>query len=190
MAKTFWLGCKYSIHVPFAPGPLPSRNSAPKLDRINTSRPKTRWFRTIQGVMHATQTSDARTMPAKEDFPRFHRRHQTHSPEAGRNESREVLVNAEMPHSSPNSSHGFHPSLSSKSSVSQKITARRRAARLVSHTQRVHQYITEGSNAHVHDVQTATFSLKHLFAMRKIGIQVSAEKKLLIESKTNADVWL
>jgi hypothetical protein len=126
-------------------------------------------------------------MPAKAGFRSFDRRYQTHSPDAGRNESREVFVKAEIPQSRPNSSHGFHPLRSSKSRVSQKISASRSAAKLVSQTQRVHQYITEGNNAQVHEVQTATFSLKHRFAIRKIGTQVNAEKKLLMESSTSAD---
>ena len=55
-----------------------------------------------------------------------------------------------------------------------------RAEKLVSHTQRVHQYITWGSSAQVHAEPTATFSLKILRAIRKIGMQVRAEKMLLM----------
>ena len=91
-----------------------------------------------------------------------------------------MLVSAATPQSKPNCSQGFNPSFSSIVSVNQKITASNSAARLVSQTQRVHQKITEGNSAHVQALQTATFSLKHLFAMRKIGMQVSAEKILLM----------
>src|SRR5580704_4423286 len=133
------------------------------------------------------KTTDASTTPPSERLPRFQRRCQGHNPETGRKASREVLVRALTPHSNPNHSHGFHPSFSSSSRVSQKITASSRAARLVSHTQRVHQYMTDGSKAQSHEVQTATFSLKQRLAIRKIGMQVSAEKTLLMLSRTNAE---
>ena len=68
--------------------------------------------------------------------------------------------------------------------------ASNRAARLVSHTQRVHQYMTAGSKAQSQAVQTATVSSKHRLPIRKMGMQVSAEKTLLMPSKTNADAWL
>ena len=75
-------------------------------------------------------------------------------------------------------------------SVSQKITASNSAARLVSHTQRVHQKMTDGSRAHVHADHTATLSSKHLLAIRNIGMQVSAEKTLLRLSRTKAEARL
>jgi len=56
--------------------------------------------------------------PGSEDLLRFQRRYHAHSPDAGRNASREVLVSAAMPQNSPNSIQGTSPSLSSRSSVS------------------------------------------------------------------------
>jgi len=117
----------------------------------------------------------------------FARRYHAHSPDAGRNESREVLVNAPTPHSRPNPIQGPVPSASSSRNVSQKITVRSSAARLVSHTHRVDQNITDGRTAHIHAVHTATFSLKHFRAIRKIGIEVNAENRLLMLSRVNAD---
>ena len=72
--------------------------------------------------------------PASDALPLFEERYQAHSPEAGRNESSEVLVKAATPHSMPNAIHGVTPVRSSISSVRQKISASRNAARLVSHT--------------------------------------------------------
>src|SRR6266700_3052920 len=118
----------------------------------------------------------------------FRRRYHAHSPDAGRNASREVLVNAATPHKIPYAIHGFAPRDSSSCRVSQKRTTRISAARLVSHTQRVHQYITEGKSAHSHAVHTATFSAKHFLAIRKMGIQVSAEKALFRLSRISAEV--
>src|ERR1700736_2259698 len=137
--------------------------------------------------MHAMNTSDAAPTPASERWPRLMRRYQAHSPDAGRNASREVLARPATPHSSPNSSQGRSPWRSSSSRVSQKISASSSAARLVSHTQRVHQYMTNGVSAHSQAVHTATFSLKHRLAIRKMGAQVSAEKRLLIVSRTSAE---
>src|SRR3954462_15462200 len=137
--------------------------------------------------MQATNISADRTTPGSEDLLPFHRRYHAHSPEAGRNDSREVLVSAAMPHSSPNSIQGTSPSLSSKSSVTQKMIAKSKAAKLVSHTQRVHQYMTGGISAHRQEVQTASLSVKHRFAIRKIGIHVRAEQKLFMVSRTRAE---
>src|ERR1700674_5715357 len=134
--------------------------------------------------------TDARITPPNERLPSLARWYQTHNPETGRKDSRAVLVSAAMPHSKPNCSHDFVPSVSSISSVSQKIIASSSAARLVSHTQRVHQKMTEGSRAQVQAVHTATFSSKHLFAIRKIGMQVSAEKILLRLRRTQAEARL
>ncbi len=72
-------------------------------------------------------------------------------------------------------------------SASQKITANSRVEKLVSHTQRVHQYMTYGRRPHVQAEPTATFSEKIRRAIRKIGMQVSAEKTLLTVSSTKAD---
>src|ERR1700720_4553097 len=126
--------------------------------------------------MQTMNTIEASTTPANERWPRFHRRYHAHNPDTGRNDSNAELVSAATPQSAPNSSHGLSPSFSSMVRVSQKIIVSNRAARLVSHTQRVHQYMTDGNRAQVQDVHTATFSLKHRFAIRKIGIQVRAEK--------------
>src|SRR2546427_9756761 len=140
--------------------------------------------------MQARNTPEATTIPARERLPSFQRRCQIHNPEAGRKASNDVLVRAAMLQSSPNCSHGFQPCLPSITSVSQKRTASRKVARLVFHTQSVHQYITDGRSAHVQELHTANFSLKHRFAIKKIGMHVSAEKTLLIVSRTNADAWL
>src|SRR6267154_4087380 len=121
--------------------------------------------------MAATKKAEAKTTPPKERFPLFDRRHHAHSPDAGRNDSNETFVSAATPQSTPNPIHGVGPSKSSSFRVSQKIKASSSAARLVSHTQRVDQYITEGKSAQVHAVQTETFSLKHFFAIKKIGTQ-------------------
>src|SRR5882672_9422414 len=139
------------------------------------------------GVIQARNMREARMIPARERLLSFQRRYQIQSPEAGRKASNEVFVRAAMPQISPNSSHGFQSSFSSITSVSQKSTASKSAARLVSHTQRVHQYVTDGRSAHVQELQTATFSLKHRFAIKKIGIPVRAEKMLLMVSRINAD---
>src|SRR6267154_1715753 len=163
------------------------RSSAPKLERRNINRPKVREFLAIHGVMQATNTSAASTTPVMEGLSRFARRYHAHNPAAGRNASREVLVRPAIPHSSPNCSHEVNPFLSSRSRVSQKMRASSSAARLVSHTQRVHQYMTGGNTAQSQAVQTASFSLKHFLAIRKIGMQVSAEKRLLRPRRTIAE---
>src|SRR5258708_4754409 len=139
--------------------------------------------------MQAKKTADANTTPAADLLPRFARRCHAHNPAAGRNDSREVLLSAMMLHISPNSSHGSQPSRSSKVRVSQKMVASKSAARLVSHTERVHQNMTFGSRAHAQAEPTATFSEKIRLAIRKIGTQVSAEKILLIVSNTNAEAF-
>src|SRR5689334_23101578 len=141
----------------------------------------------FHGATQAMKIHEASTTPASERFPARHRRCQIHNPDTGRNASREVLVSAEMPQSRPKAAHGRQPPRSSMSSVSQKISASKNAARLVSQTQRVHQYITDGSRAHSHPLQTATFSSKTFRAIRKMGMQVSAENRLLIESRITAD---
>src|SRR5215813_4130918 len=133
------------------------------------------------------KTHDANTMPASERLPAFRLRYQIQRPDTGKNASSDVLVSADTPQSIPNASHGLQPSRSSMSRVSQKINASRNAARLVSQTQRVHQYITDGNNAHSHPLHTASFSPKLFLAMKKIGTQVSAEDRLLIDNKTMAD---
>src|SRR6266852_5743640 len=182
----FCVGWRYSLQVPSAHGPFPMRSSAPKFERRNINRPKMREFLAIHGVMQTTNTSDASATPASEGLLRFQRRYPHHTPEAGRNASMEVLVSPAIPHNSPNLSHGFNPLRSSRSRVSQKISARSSAARLVSQTHRVHQYMTGGITAHSQAVQIANFSSKHRLAIRKIGMQVSAEKKLLRPSRTTA----
>src|SRR5947207_4814518 len=137
--------------------------------------------------MVAEKKTVASRTPATEDFPLFQRRYHGHSPDAGKNESREVLVKAATPQSRPKAIHILVPSNSSSFSASQKMSAKSSAARLVSHTQRVLQYITVGSSAHPQAVHTATFSLKHLRAIRKIGMQVRAEKMLLRLSRMRAE---
>ena len=62
-----------------------------------------------------------------------------------------------------------------------------RAARLVSQMARVHQNITLGSKAHAQAAPTATLSENIRRAIRKIGMQVSAEKRLFTLSSTKAD---
>src|SRR5204863_4391824 len=115
---------------------------------------------------------------------------QIHNPEAGRKASNDGLVSAVMLQITANASQGFRPSLSFITSDNQNSTAISRAARLVSHTQRVDQYIIEGRSAQVHALHTATRSLKHRFAVKKMGMQVSAEKMQLMVNKINADAWL
>src|SRR5579862_1251273 len=140
-----------------------------------------------QGAMQATNIRADNATPISEDLPHFQRRYHTHSPEAGRKASREVLARAAIPQSMPKRTHGNSPSFCSRSSVSQKRIASSNAARLVSHTQRVHQYITGGITAQSQPVQTASFSSKHLLAIRKMGMQVSAENRLLMVRSANAD---
>src|SRR5450432_625060 len=189
MAYTSCVGCRYSIHVASAPGPLPRRSSAPKLSRMKMNGPKVFWLRTSQGVMHAKKMADASATPANDRLPRFARRIHAHRPAAGRNDNREVLLSAVMPHSSPNSSHGSQPSRSCKVRASKKVEASSSAARLVSQIERVHQNRTFGSRAHAQAEPTATFSEKIRLAIRKIGTHVSAEKMLLIVSSMNADAF-
>src|SRR5580698_6994778 len=132
--------------------------------------------------MHAKNMTAANTTPPSDGRPRLARLHHAHNPEAGRNDNSDGLVNAATPHSKPKPTHSFRSSASSITKVSQKITASNSAARLVSHTQRVHQKTIGGNNAHVQAVHTATLSLKHRLPIRKIGTQVSAENTLLILS--------
>ena len=156
-------------------------------------------MRNSQGVTQAKNTIDASTTPARDRrvidcpamdrLPPFARRYQAHNPAAGRNDSSDVLVSAAIPHSSPNLIQGNQPSLSSRVSASQKIVASSSADKLVSHTQRVHQNMTFGSKAHAHAEPTATFSEKIRRAIKKIGMQVKAEKMLLMVSRTNADAF-
>src|ERR1051326_3920392 len=129
----------------------------------------------------------AKAIPGSDDRFCFLLRYQTHNPDAGRKDRREVLVKAATPHKSPKAFHGSEPSISSSFNVSQKIRASSRAARLVSHTQRVHQYIIVGRRAHAQEDQIATLSLKHFLAIRKIGRQVRAEKILLMVSRISAE---
>src|SRR5438105_12591718 len=158
--------------------------------------------------MQTRKITDAKTTPPKERLPSFQRRHQTQKPEIGRKARREVLTSAAIPHINPNSAQGKSRlrhvrvsalacacperakdnSHSSITSVSQKSKVSRNAARLVSQTQRVAQAITGGSNAHSQQVQSATRSLKQRRAIQKIGMQVSAEKTLLMASNTTAAV--
>src|ERR1022692_3643031 len=91
--------------------------------------------------MQAAKTRDASTTPVNDGFPPCARRYQAHSPETGRNARSTVLFSAAIPHSRPKNSHGLRPSRSSMVSASQKITANNSADKLVSQTQRVHQYI-------------------------------------------------
>src|ERR1700733_13433567 len=154
---------------------------------MNTNCPKMRWLRTSQGEIHAAKMIAASMTPPSERLPSLARWYQTHNPETGRKESKAVLVSPATPHSKPNCSQDLGPSSASMVSVRKKITASSSAARLVSHTQRVHQKITDGSSAQVQAVHTATFSWKHLFAIRKIGTQVRAEKMLLMLSRTRSE---
>src|SRR5581483_1211502 len=94
------------------------------------------------GVMTAKKSNDANATPVNDDLPRRPRRYHAHSPDAGRKASSTGLFNAAIPQSAPNSAQGLKPSRSSMPSDSQKITAISSADRLVSHTQRVHQYMT------------------------------------------------
>src|ERR1700686_1309293 len=139
--------------------------------------------------MHAKKTIEASTTPENDRLPPFARRYQIHNPAAGRKESREVPFRAIRPQSTPNSSQGSQPSRSSRVRASQITVASSRADRLVSQTARVHQNITLGSSAHAHADITATFSENIRFAMRKIGIHVSAEKTLLSTSSTKAEAF-
>src|ERR1700745_3303739 len=108
--------------------------------------------------MQAKKMIEANAIPPTDRLPLFGPRYQTHNPEAGKNASMDVFVSAAIPHRRPNSSQGRRPSRSSNATVSQKMIASSRAARLVSQTQRVAN--PEGSSAQNHDAHTATFSLK------------------------------
>ena len=149
--------------------------------------PNVRSLRTSHGVMQAKKTTEASTTPPIDFLPRCARRRQAHSPAAGRNNRSAVPFNAVMPQRNPNSNQGSQPSRSSKVRASQTMAASSSADKLVSQTQRVHQNITFGSNAQAHAEPTATLSEKMRLAIRKIGMQVRAEKRLLIASRTNAD---
>ena len=92
--------------------------------------------------MQAKKITDASTIPPKEDLPRLLRWYHAHKPDTGKNESREGLVSAATPQSSPKKSQGLRPFVVSKLRVRRKISAMSKADRLVSHTQRVHQYMT------------------------------------------------
>src|ERR1700730_6122977 len=121
--------------------------------------------------MHAKKTTDASTTPATDRLPRLARRYHAHNPAAGRNDNREVLLNAVTPQSNPNWSQGIQPSRSSRVRASHTIVVSSSAARLVSHTARVHQKMMLGSRAHAHAEPTATFSENIRRAIRKIGRQ-------------------
>src|SRR5436305_7153952 len=133
--------------------------------------------------MVAAKKIEASTTPRIDFFLCFERRYQSHNPDTGRNESSETLVSAATPQSTPNPIHGAVPSRSSILSVSQKISASSSAARLVSHTHRVDQYITDGSSAHVHAVHNVTFSLKLFFSIMKYGIHVNDEERIVMQRK-------
>ena len=92
--------------------------------------------------MQAKKISDARIIPWNEHLPSLLRCHHAQIAETGRNDNSTGLFNAAMAQRSPKQTQGIKPSFSSISSVSKKIRARSRAERLVSHTHRVHQYIT------------------------------------------------
>src|SRR5208283_5961444 len=104
-----------------------------------------------QGATHAAKMTDARTTPPSERLPSLARWYQAHKPETGRKDNSAVLVSAAAPHSKPNRSHNLSPSFWPISSVRWKITASNSAARLVSHTQCVHQKLKGGSSAQVQD---------------------------------------
>src|SRR6184192_759373 len=123
--------------------------------------------------MHAKKMIEANAIPPTDRLPLFARRYHAHNPEAGKKASMEGFVSAAPPHRKPNSS------------VSQKIIASSNAARLVSQTQRVAK--PDGSSAQNHDAHTATFSLKQRRAIKKMGMQVSAEKILFNISRASAD---
>src|SRR5215468_3713113 len=135
--------------------------------------------------MQARNMIEASAIPANDRLPRLARWYQAHNTQAGKNASMEVFVSAAIPQSSPSSSQGCRPSRCSNSSVRKKIVASSRAARLVSQTQRVAN--PEGMSAHNHEAHTATFSLKHRRAIRKMGMHVSAEKMPFKISRTSAD---
>src|SRR5882724_1158452 len=122
--------------------------------------------------MQAKNMIEATAIPPTDRLPLFARRYHAHNPEAGKKASMEGFVSAAIPHSRPNSSQGRRPSRSFSSSVSQKIIASSNAARLVSQN---------------HDAHTATFSLKQRRAIKKMGMQVSAEKILFNISRASAD---
>ena len=137
--------------------------------------------------MHAKKMTAESTTPVSDRFPIFARRYQAHNPAAGKNDKREVLVSAMIPHSRPNSSQGHDPSRSSSVNVNQTTVANSSADKLVSQIHRVHQNMTFGSSAHAHADPTATLSEKIRRAILKIGTQVSAEHALLNVSSTKAD---
>src|SRR5579862_3468825 len=140
--------------------------------------------------MHAQNTAADSATPAKDRFPRPARRYHAHNPVAGRKASRDVPFSAITPHNNPKPNQGSQPSRSSITSVSQMTRANNRADRLVSQMARVHQNMTLGSNAHAHADPTATFSENMRRAIRKIGMHVSAEQKLLKLKITMADALL
>src|SRR6266566_2086564 len=135
--------------------------------------------------MQARNMIEAAARPTTDRLPSFDRRYNTQSPEASKNANMEGFVRAAIPHSRPNSIQGRMPSRSSSWSVSQKMIASSNAARLVSQTHRVAK--PDGSSAQNHDAHTATFSLKQRRAIKKMGMQVSAEKILFNISRASAD---
>src|ERR1700742_747106 len=126
----------------------------------------------VQGAMQARKMTDASATPANDCLPNFQRRRQIHRPETGRNASREVLSNAAAAQSNPNSPQGHRTggrfwvsgstcaapasvrddSHSSITRVSQKSRVSKKAAMLVSQTQRVAHAIIGGNNAHSQQV--------------------------------------
>src|SRR5579872_1692872 len=125
--------------------------------------------------MQAKKMKAERTTPASDRFPDFARRYHAHNPAAGKNDKREVLFSAMIPHSRPNSNHGHHPSPSSSLSVSQMTVANSNADKVVSQIHRVHQNMTFGRSAHAQADTIATFAEKIRRAILNIGTQVSAE---------------
>src|SRR5438105_13946435 len=130
--------------------------------------------------MQAKNMIEATAIPPTDRLPLFARRYHAHNPEAGKKASMEGFVSAAIPHSRPNSSQGRRPSRSFSSSVSQKMIASSNAARLLSHTQRV--ATPHRSSAQNHDAHAATLSSKQRRAIKKMGMQVSAEKILSKDS--------
>ena len=156
------------------------RSSAPKFDRRNISRPNTTEFLAhprgdagdeYQRRHHNTNHGRPAAFPSPVPRPQSRRRK-----ERQQGSVRQRCDSPKQPESQPgNQSFSVLPDRGS----TKRSIASRSAARLVSQTHRVHQYITGGMTAQSQPLQIASLSLKHLFAIRKIGMQVSAEKRLL-----------
>src|SRR5689334_1655141 len=110
----------------------------------------------VQGATAAKKNNAARATPRIHGLFSLCLRQAAQNPEAGRKDTIELLVSAAIPQRTPKAIHGWGPLISSSCKVSQKISAKRRAARLVSHTQRAHQYMTVGRSAHAQADQIAT----------------------------------